>query len=91
MGNCKAIAIQTYLDTFRHNQAYLGIIQAYSKPCVTTAYLEPWYIQNVRLFRTLAYSKSEAYSETCQTPTMKHFVKIVNPLMPDGNKKVTHT
>ena len=41
MGKCKTKAIQTDLATFRHNQAYPGIIQAYSKPCVTLAYLEP--------------------------------------------------
>ena len=46
MGKCKTKAIQTDLGTFRHNQAYPGIIQAYSKPCVTLAYSKPWYIQN---------------------------------------------
>ena len=30
MGKCKTKAIQTDLGTFRHNQAYPGIIQAYS-------------------------------------------------------------
>ena len=30
MGKCKTKAIQTHLDTFRHKQAYPGIIQAYS-------------------------------------------------------------
>ena len=82
MGKCKTKAIQTDLGTFRHNQAYLGIIQAYSgifkTLCNTSifrtvvypepeAYSEPWYIQNPRIFRTLAYSNSEAYSEPCQT------------------------
>ena len=67
MGKCKTKAIQTDLGIFRHNQAYPGIIQAYSKLCVTLAYLEPWYIQNPDIqnqkhiqnsgiFRTLAYS-----------------------------------
>ena len=32
MGKCKAKAIQTDLGTTRHNQAYPGIIQAYTKP-----------------------------------------------------------
>ena len=41
MGKCKTKAIQTDLGSFRHNQAYLGIIKAYVKPCVTLAYLEP--------------------------------------------------
>ena len=71
MGKCKTKVIQTDLGTFRHNQAYPGIIQAYSKPCITLAYLEPWYIQNPdifkirNIFRTLAYSKSKAYSDIC--------------------------
>ena len=30
MGKCKAKVIQTNLGTFRHNQTYPGIIQAYS-------------------------------------------------------------
>ena len=30
MGECKAKAIQTNLSTFKHNQTYPGIIQAYS-------------------------------------------------------------
>ena len=64
MGKCKAKSIQTYLDIFRHNQAYTGIIQAYSgilKPCVNLAYFEPWHNQNPdicrkrRICRTLAY------------------------------------
>ena len=49
MGKCIAKAIQTDLGTFRHNQVYPGIIQAYSKPCITLAYLEPWYIQQERI------------------------------------------
>ena len=40
MGNCKTKAIQTDFGTFRHNQEYPGVIQAYSKPCVTLTYLE---------------------------------------------------
>ena len=44
MGKGKSKAMQTDLGTFRHNQAYPGIIQVYSEPCVTLEYLEPWYI-----------------------------------------------
>ena len=51
MGKSKTKAIQTNFGTFRHNQAYLGIIQGYSKPCVTLSYLEPWYIQNPNIFK----------------------------------------
>ena len=51
MGKCKAKAIHKDLDTFRYNQAYLGIIQAYSKTCVTLTYLDPWYIQNPNIFK----------------------------------------
>ena len=43
-------------------QMIAGIVQAYSKPCVILAYLEPRYIQNRdisktrNIFRTLVYS-----------------------------------
>ena len=33
--------IPVYSDISRHNQAYSGISQAYSEPCVTLAYSEP--------------------------------------------------
>ena len=45
MGNCKTKAIQTDLDTFRHNQED-------PKPCVNLAYSEPWYTQNADIFKT---------------------------------------
>ena len=82
MGKCKTKAIQTDLGTFKQNQAYPGIILAYSKPCVTLAYLQPWYIQNPdilkirNIFRTLVYS--EIKDLRCQISTMKRFVKIAN-------------
>ena len=57
MGKCKTKTIETDLGTFRHNQAYPGIIQVYSKPCIT------WHIQRHGVFRTLTHSKSETYSE----------------------------
>ena len=89
MGKCKTKAIQTDLGTFRHNQAYPGIIQAYSKPCVTLAYLEPQSIQNHdiyklrNIFRTLVYSELWHIQTQGlfrhlrrQTSTMKHFRKI---------------
>ena len=61
----KTKAIQTDLDTFRRNHAYPEIIQAYSKPCPTLAYLctEPWHIQNLKyiqnpgIFTILVYSE----------------------------------
>ena len=93
MTKCKTKAIQTNLDTFRHNQAYPGIIQAYSGKFRTLCYPEifktvvhpePWHIQNQKhiqnldIFRMLAYSKSEAYSVPCQTSTMKCFANGYN-------------
>ena len=93
MVKCKTKDIQAEKGTFRHNQAYPGIIQAYSdifktqcNPGIfkTVVYPEPWHIhnqkhiQNPRIFRTLAYSEFEAYSEPCQTSTMKRFAKTVN-------------
>ena len=86
MGKCKTKAIQTDLGTFRHNQAYPGIIQAYSKPCVTLAYLDPWYIQNPDIFKIRNIFRILVNSELwhiqnprlTQTSTIKRFVKIVN-------------
>ena len=69
MGKFNTKTIQTDFGTFRHNQAYPGIINAYSKPCVTLAYLEPCYIQNPNIFkirnifRTLVYSEPPLYSK----------------------------
>ena len=63
MGECKTKAIQTNLGTFRHNQTYPGIIQAYSGIFRTLCYPgifktvvcpEPWHFQN---------QNSEPYSE----------------------------
>ena len=56
MGKCKTKAIQTDLGTFRDNQAYPGIIQAYSKPCVTLVYLEP--LAYLQLITFLVYGNS---------------------------------
>ena len=78
MGECKTKAIQTDSGTFRHNQAYPGIIQAYSgifktlcNPGIfrTVAYSEPPHIQNVGIlklrgiFRTLSNIYDEAFCE----------------------------
>ena len=72
MAKCETKATQTGLGTFRHNQAYPGIIQAYSgifktlcNPGVfrTVVFPEPWHIQNQKhilnsgIFTTLVYSE----------------------------------
>ena len=88
MGKCKTKTSRTDLVIFRHNQAYsklcvtleyleLWYIQ-HSDTLEPEVYSELWYIQNPGVFITLAYSKSEAYLEPCQTSTMKSFSKIVN-------------
>ena len=61
MGEYKTKAIQTDLGTFRHNQAYPGIIQAYSGIFRTLCYPDMFY--NCGISRTLTYSEPEAYSE----------------------------
>ena len=61
MGERKAKAIQTNLVTFRHNQAYPGIIQAYSGIFRTLCY--PDIFWNCGISRTLTYSEPEAYLE----------------------------
>ena len=62
-GKCKTRAIQVdlglfthmqaYVGIFSYSQAYSGIIKAYSEPCVTLWYSEPWYIQNQRHIQNL--------------------------------------
>ena len=47
MGECKTKAIQTNLDTFRHNQTYSGIIRAYSDVSKTLRYHD--------IFKTVVY------------------------------------
>ena len=47
MVKCEKRAIQTYLGTFRHNQAYPGIIQVYSGILRI--------IWNPGIFRTVVY------------------------------------
>ena len=60
MGKCKTKAIQTDLGTFRHNQTYPGIIQAYSGKFRTLCYPD---IFKTGISRTLTYSEPGAYSE----------------------------
>ena len=50
--------IQTCPNVIRHIWANLGITQAYSEPCVTLAFSEPWYLPNPGI-------KPEAYLEPC--------------------------
>ena len=56
-------AIWTDVGTFRRNQVYPRIIQTYSEPCVTLAYLERWCIQNPAIFRARSIFKTLAYSQ----------------------------
>ena len=61
MGECKTKGIQTNLGTFRHNQAYPGIIYSYLGIFRTLSHRD--------IFKTvvhpelLTYSEPEAYSE----------------------------
>ena len=72
IGKCKTKVIQTGLSTFRHNQAYPGIIKTYlgifktlcnAGISRTVVYLEPQHIQNQKhiqnpgRFATLVYSE----------------------------------
>ena len=43
--------VRTYSGINRHNQAYSGVIKAYSKRCVILAYSEPLFIQNPGISR----------------------------------------
>ena len=72
-----------------NNQAYSGIIQAYSgifralcNPSIfiTLVYSELWHIQITFMLKTLTYSGPEANSEPCQTSTMERFTPEVSIL-----------
>ena len=63
MSKCKTKAIHTDLSIIRHIQELFRHILAYSKPCVTLAYLEPD-IQNPEIFRTRSIFRALVYSET---------------------------
>ena len=69
MGKYKTKTIRADLGILTHIPAYSDIsthiqpdiirhIQAYSEPCVTLAYSEPWQIQNQTHIRTLVYSET---------------------------------
>ena len=72
MGECKTKAIHTNLGTFRHNQTYPGIIQAYLEPCVSLTYLKLWYVRNSDIFKTRSIFRTPAYSQLwyIQNPTI---------------------
>ena len=93
MSKCKTKAFKTDLGTFRHNQAYPGIIQEYSGTFGTLCNpgIEPWYIQNPdifstgSIFRTLAYSqpgifRTPVYSERWHIQNLRHIQKAVKHL-----------
>ena len=54
MGKRKTKTILRDLGTLRHDHAY-------SKPCGTLAYLEPWYIQNPDILRTRSIFSTLVY------------------------------
>ena len=47
----------------KHIQELFRPIQAYSEPCVTLEYLEPWYNQNPDIFRVRNIFRTLAYSQ----------------------------
>ena len=72
MGKCKTKSIQTNLDTFKHNQTYPEIIQAYSSTFRTLCYPdifktvvcpEPWHIQNQKHIQNPAIFTTVVHSE----------------------------
>ena len=85
MGKCKT---KSHSGIIRHVQAYseASVTLEFLEPqyienltySELKAYPEPWYIQNLFIFRALGYSNSEIYSETCQTSVMKRFGKTLS-------------
>ena len=95
MGECKTKAIQTNLGTFRHNQTYPGIIQAYSDifrimcyPDIFKAKVcpEPRHIQNqkhtlqtLQLYFSLKRRGSELFHVVSTWNTRGVFVVYLEP------------
>ena len=86
MGKCKTKTIQTQLGTFRHNQAYPRIIQAYSgifkTPCnsiIFTTIVSPElrHIENQKRIQNPGILRIPVYSESwhIQNPRL-----IQNPI-----------
>ena len=75
MAKCKTKTFQTDLDIFKHIQNLVWVTQnlPYSEPEV---YSEPWYIQNLGIFRVLVYSELKAC--LCQPSRVERFANIVN-------------
>ena len=74
--------IQTYSGIIRYIQELFRDIHAYSEPCVTLTYLEPWYIRNPGIFKHWHIQNSGVfrtlvYSEHFQTSTMERFRKLL--------------
>ena len=76
--------IDAYSDISRHNQAYLGIIQAYSEPCVTLACSELWYIQNPDILQTRGIFRSLIYPKFWHIQNQRH---IQNPGLWDSQNR----
>ena len=63
---------KTYPNIIRHIQAYSGIIQANSKPFVTLAYSELWYIQNPGIFKTRGIFRTLVHPKLWHIQNLRH-------------------
>ena len=65
--------IAAFSDRFRHIQSdIIRHIQAYSEPCITLTYSEPWQIQNQRHIQNLDVFKTLAYPEPWFVQNQRH-------------------
>ena len=67
--------IYAHSGIIRYIQELFRFIQTFAEPCVTLTYLEPWYIQNPDIFRTLGSSQPWYI----QNPIYKERLYIQNP------------
>ena len=73
--NFVSLRKQLHVPSFLY-QAYSGVIQAYSVPCVTLTYSELWYIQNPGIFETRGIFRTLVYPKLWHIQNLKH---IQNP------------
>ena len=81
--NLKQKLLRQILGTFRHNQTYPEIIQAYLQPCLTLTYLKLWYIQNPNILRTKSLFRTPVYSEPAIFRTLAH-IQILRHIQNPG-------
>ena len=85
--------IKAYSHIFRYYYGIFRLVQAYSTPCVTLAYLQPCRILSPDIFRTRSlfetlWNIDQAYSEPCRRPWLWHIQNLAQCLHMQKSSKL---